>query len=703
MVDPPFRAREVAAFLRGQFARASIDAQRRFLAILERGPEPELVKRLVEVWRSHGSDETGSDEGIEGQGKVAPVDAAALNDALVRDVIADWQRRRLRWFHDRIPDLLAPLAGALEVSPRIPSARDQALDEVGSWSGGVSSLGYRSPTTADALAAMSSPEAIADYLRTWHPSAGVSPVEEPSREGLEQALTLFVTKHPANAAALAQLLPGAALAPGYLAAVLAGFEAVADAGQSLPWPEVVALVEYVLSEADRTFSTVWDGGADSRAWRNAAYAVADLLRKACANNVVPVDSQADVWRLAQAIVRSPVTWGELQSSGRPIRVDSEPREEVLGDLESAALNSLQGHVVWMLIDVALWDFRRLEQREESDAKGATTGEGQRHYEFRDASATASRVVPLVESCLQHADRSGRLAQTMLGDFIPQLMLVARRWVLDHVYTLFADGASSPGQHPTWGAYLARAGFYDSVFRDLREWYLRAADEAPDPTPGSERSDWSVSRNLAQHTIIAVVRGAATVGDQDGLVERVFSRVRVQDRAHAYWCIFRHWSDAKAPVPDDFVRRLVAFWEWRVSVLETQAESQERTDEADGLAWFLRTPYIKAADAIRLGLRTLGLVRGNWPMGALAWERLGELAQHDPAGTFELAELLARRALRTDYPYLPYPQVAPPLRAALAVRDSNMRSRVRRLINDLGERGLLEFGELLGELGAAEND
>ena len=103
--------------------------------------------------------------------------------------------------------------------------------------------------------------------------------------------------------------------------------------------------------------------------------------------------------------------------------------------------------------------------------------------------------------------------------------------------------------------------------------------------------------------------------------------------------------------------------WRVSILEGQPETNERTDEADGLGWFPITPHIPAAEAIRLGLRTLQLASDEWRTGGSAWERLGELARHDAVGTFELVELLARWALACDFPYLPYPQVAPPLRAA----------------------------------------
>jgi len=698
-IDPPFRAREVAAFLREQFARASLRAQRQFLTSLERGPDPEFVERIVAFRQSRALDRGAANELIEASAEASGGKEAQAHDAESRDVIVEWQRTRLRWFHNRIPEMLAPLATALSVTPHVPSAQEQALDEVGSWSSEVHGVGYRSPLSTSEIATMS-PETLVDYLSTWQPDIGVSYFEGPSPAGLEQALTSFVKEQPEKAQALARLLPKAAIAPGFYAAVLAGFEELAEAGRSLPWRTLVTLVEFVFSDAGCAITISTEIGVNAFPFRDAVRRAVGVLRAALAKDIVPENAEADLWRLADMIICSPITWSEPRSSALAIDSGSEQSEETLGDLEFAALNSLTGNAVRMLMDAALWDYRRHKRLEgATGANAAARAQRPLHDELRNASRTVPRLVPLLDSILEKSGRPGRLALTMLGALIPQLSVVARHWVLDHADLLFDGGATEPVEHPTWGTYLARGRFYDIVFRDLRAWYARAADAAPDPTPGSEQSNWSVSRNLAEHTIVAIVRGAAAIGDDDHLVEQVFSRTRVEDRVHAYWSIFRGWSDAKTPVPEEFVLRLVAFWDWRASILEGQAESEERGDEADGLGWFLVTPYIPPTEAIRLGLRTLRIASDDRRTGGSAWERLGELTQHDAVGTFELVELLARRALASDFPYLPFPQVAPPLRAALNAGNAETRMRARRLIHDMGERGLLEFGALLSQLGS----
>jgi hypothetical protein len=62
-------------------------------------------------------------------------------------------------------------------------------------------------------------------------------------------------------------------------------------------------------------------------------------------------------------------------------------------------------------------------------------------------------------------------------------------------------------------------------------------------------------------------------------------------------------------------------------------------------------------------------------------------------------LVISRGLATETPFLRYPQVAPALRAALTSSDVDVRRRARRLIHMMGDRGLFEFGELLGEIDA----
>src|SRR5207302_9806965 len=173
--------------------------------------------------------------------------------------------------------------------------------------------------------------------------------------------------------------------------------------------------------------------------------------------------------------------------------------------------------------------------------------------------------------------------------------------------------------------------YDAVFRQLRNWYLRAAGALASATSTEADLRWSPARGLANHVLIALVRGAASIGDSDHLVEKTFAAVSPEVRSEIYSDLYQSWSASEEPIPEAPAARLAEFWEWRVHYLESLQKGPELEKEAAGLMYFLSTPYLPAADAIRLGQRTMRLSTVESHTRAQAWERLGELAVADAAG------------------------------------------------------------------------
>jgi hypothetical protein len=411
-------------------------------------------------------------------------------------------------------------------------------------------------------------------------------------------------------------------------------------------------------------------------WEWAVSEAVRLIEKGCAGNHVPAEEADTLWRILGAAFASPATWA---------RDNLAEDFTFFSSILDASLNVLPGHVVEALINVALWEYRLARPDEEKEA-------------IKDSSAVTPRLVPLLEGVLEREGRSGLAAQAMLGQFIPQVHLMARAWMLQSAGRLFEGGATSPLTKPIWAAYVTRARLYDNVFHDLRPWYVAAADAAREENEDVAPRDrtWAPSRHLAVIVLAAVMRGLASVGDADELVERTFLNVKVEDRTHTYWSTFRSWSDSEGEVAPEFIERLVRFWEWRLQQLESSDESDQRTEEAIGLRWFLATPHIPASDALRLGRRTVELSGIDVEdRGVPLWERLTKLAEEDASGTYEITERLIQEALAGDFPYLPFESVETPLARALKYGDAHIKKRAERLSNTLGERGLYEFGKLLG--------
>lgn len=675
LLDPPCGARESTALLRAQFENASTDARRLFRYALERGPSGDEMKGLIEIQRAYQRSTTEDAASLDGP----------FSEAEVTEAVAVWQRKRLGWFHDRIPPELQALAERLGVTPHVPSAEEQALSEVGFSIGeDRSATRPQSPKTTDDLSAMAVDD-IVTLLSTWR--AEGDSFEGPSYRGLEDALTELATAHPGKATDILAKVLQASVAAGYLTALLTGLRKVAKQNNPVPWDRVLAIVLRAVqasevaearSASDEEERGIRAGRNDVSRWPLVVRAAAEVVQEGCANDAIPESLARDVWTYAEAAVRSPVTWADTWGGAE---------EPSLERAMMAAIDTATGDVVRMLLGVALWDYR---QRSAARALGA---------ELSVVRQVAARLELLLDHVLSQQGPAAQGAHAMLGHFIPQLHLLAPEWISSNEDRLFEHGADDPARHPIWGAYITRVRFYDSTFRRLRMWYLEAAEVASrcEGAPGNdhrERRESLLTEGLAVHVMVGVMRGLCGVGDEDALVEKTFMGVPVKDRSHAYWAVFRTFSGAEEPIPSEVLQRLVAFWEWRLSELERAQDTSARAEEADGLTWFLITPHLPAADAIRLGLRTLRLNKGERHTKHSAWERLGKLAECDAAETFDLVELLVEQELAASYSYLPHEEVARPLRVALQCDDLSVRRRAERLVHRLGEGGHLDFGSLL---------
>jgi hypothetical protein len=654
VLDSPPSRREYAALLRAQFGNASPHAQCLFTEALKRGSEPERVNASLAARDLEPTD--------EGAG----------------ELVADWQRQRLLWFHDQIPELLLQMAAQLGIEQGKTSAEERALNEEGFYVGGGRWEGDPSPIPDEQLATLP-PDIIISYLEQSRLDAA-NEGEGSTVRGLAQTLTKYAAARPEAAEAVVDRLITPSATPSYVSALLGGFNEALDKGHAIPWPKALELTAFAVKRADEVEREA--GRTDAaREWGWAAGAAARLIKNGCSGNHIP-DSESDaVWRILGDAFVSASTWAYSDESE-----DFQTFYSVL----SAALNTLSGHSVEALLDAALWEYRRAHPREDGEV-------------VREASAVTQRLVPLLEAILEHSDRAGLAAQAMLGHYIPHVLLMARAWTLESAGRLFDGGAASPKTHPLWGAYITRSVFYNNVFRDLRPWYVVAAVAASvEEDANSLNREWSPSRRLVVHVLIAVLRGLAAVGDPDGLVESTFSNTSIDDRANAYWEIYRGWSESDDQVDPQFIARLVCFWEWRLGQLEGSDDRHARAEEAAGLKWLLATPHIPAADAVRLGKRTMELVGGELQdRGVVLWDRLAELAESDARGTYEIAESVIQLILAQDYPYLPFDRVAPTLTRALSSGDEQITKRAERLIHTLGDRGFFDYGKLLSRGNGSE--
>lgn len=157
VLEPGEYGREIAALVRGQLQNLDTQSRNTFIEGLLRGPTFEADEKLKEAW----------------------------------------QKERLFWFREQIPDELCGLAESLGVMGHIPTLMQQELAEVGYFVGGeVSWEMDPSPVTANELG-MWETSNIIEYLNTWEPTP--EPLKTGSRSGLSGRLRGFAKNHPQKA------------------------------------------------------------------------------------------------------------------------------------------------------------------------------------------------------------------------------------------------------------------------------------------------------------------------------------------------------------------------------------------------------------------------------------------------------------------------------------------------------------------------
>jgi len=640
---PPYRARETAALLRAHFGEASASAQHEFVDALERGPGDEYVNSIIEFRRESNTSEARA------------------------EAIADWQRVRIRWFQERIPAALASLAERLGVQATVPDRMQQSLDEVGSWSTGVFSASYKSPLTADRLGELS-PGDLAHYLATWQPGdANGHPFDRPSKEGLRAALTSLVADSPERVPSLLSALKSKPISLGYVAAIVDGLRPAVDQKKSISFDAVLSAADHAW-RASELAPRVSDEDPRQAIWT--AVSACEVIEAALNAEIV---SQADfeaLWRFARDVVASELTWRDTSERNPPTTFD---------EVWQLSRSHLASRVIRMLVAIAWRDFLLANPGIVWPPPGR--------------SDAATRLIPLLEDALSRSGTAAIAVQAAIGEGVPRLFCLAQQWTSANLARLFEGGAKSPSTRPAWSMFLRHAPMMVPTFKVLRPWYASAAGALrQDGDASAYDRDWTLGNALANHVIEAVIHGLCRAGDEDRIVETTFGRVPVKTRTQAYWTIFRGWSDREPEAASALSPNVVAFWEWRLGELERLPANASRSEEADGLCWFLATPHLSPNDTIRLGRRTVALLGAEHHTTGLAWGRLSALAAVDPVGTFDIVSRLIELSLESDLPYLAFDDVAPSLRAAIQAGEP-VRSRALSLVNRLGEVGLDEYRTL----------
>lgn len=633
-IEPEHGAREVAALLRAQFENASEPARSSFKTAVIRGPGPEYIAGHIDWCRSIGVD--------------VPTEAK---------VLAQWQIRRVTWFRGNIPAEFEALAEELGVLGKPPSLEEQELAEVGHYaSSGL--VGDPSPINVDDLSSFSA-EGIVDYVVNW--SESPRDHHAGTRRGLQLLLTDLAAGNEALGLEVINVAKGIPDLTDYVTAIIDGFQGRMNEGKDLDWTSVLSTLTSLVTGPDEL-------GTDTSAVNAQLHSIIQFVEDGCRSDRIPSDHSDLVWETLEAVQTRGLPWSGVFTEN----------VETVDRLLMLALNSINGQFANAVVTAALWIYRA-KLKDEDDA-----------YSARQAAQ--NRSIVMLDKLIAAGPVSNAPAFAAIGQFLPQLHLIAPDWFTERILgELRVLDTGSGWGNPIWSAYITRGKFFDSVFRALREVYARAATNAHTIHMVAGRDDWSPTRALVEHVLIGVLRGTIAVGDSDSLVELTLDNVTDEDKRHAYWSVFRAWSDSEKAPPVDYVTRLVEFWEWRITELRKSKEPNQIKSEAKGLGWLAHTPHVPPGQVVELVRQTAILADGELEL--TDWTVLSKWTQVDVRTAYEITELLVRAELRAEYPYIRIDEIRPVFKAALR-SDEDTKKAASRLINDLGEKGHDELKDLL---------
>lgn len=575
-----------------------------------------------------------------------------------------WQRRILRFFRGDIPEELQDLAQELGVLGAKPSYREQQMAEVGGYSTGVSSGWTESPVSAQQLSAWTADDVVA-FLRDWQPSEQYGSTFE-----LQRSLATYATENARAALSVLNRAVEDGVHPSAIEGILDGLADAAKAETDLEWREVMAGVDRVLRHVS---TLVVNGTQGIEKWRRTAGRGTRLIEEGCRKDSIPCELASEVWAVLDEATRVPAVW-------RIAHYQHGSLEAVI----TAKLNDASGHVAKAVMLAAFWDYGcRTCGSDDLEKMAQARGEVQ------------GPLLPILNRWLEDEGPNAAVTRAVMGEHLSQLHLLAPEWIEAYAPDLFQGGLQDPVHQPTWTTYVSQAPLSGTVFRLLRPWYTRAVTEAAVWAAAADEvvGPRSPTERLAVHLIFAFLWELVSVGDDDRLLEMAYENLSPTDWGHAYWAVFRNWTDAKQSVSESSVQRLSYLWGWRVLELEKDRGSERTVEEAKALGWLFHTPQIPTADLIRLGQATARLARGHIELYS-GWQHMLVLAQSDPDGAFRIAEAVLRAKLRADYPYVAVEEVRSFLEHVVRHGNPGTQDQARSLIHDIGESGFRELRDLL---------
>jgi 8-oxo-dGTP pyrophosphatase MutT (NUDIX family) len=568
-----------------------------------------------------------------------------------------WKRGQLAFFRDRIPGTLAKKYEAVIARHPEPEHVDFPSYVSAGW------VVKESPKTADELKALSDADLVA-FLRSWSPEPKRG-FDQDTRSGLAQTLAEAAKSDPRRFAGMADTFVG--LDPTYIRCVLQTFEEATRKDLKEDLNKLLGLCEWVIAQSGALPAP--RNRDEDPDWSWVRKGAVSFLKATLEKNCFDLTARERVWVVISAVTKD--------SDPTP-EDESEEKESNSTEPEIISLNTARGQAMHAVVQYGLWVRRQFDKREEK----ARAARG--FLEMPEVKA-------VLEEHLDPAKDSSPGIRSVYGQWFPWLLLLDPAWATATAAQIFPTATQTDRLRKTaWLTYLCFCHPYDNVFRALEPHYAAAIGRLGEDAEMKSRHG-DPDERLGHHLVTFYWRGLLSL-DTTALLYKYLDAATDKMRASVVEHVGRSLNNTKGKPPKKYLERMQSFWDWLATTGPLAATLGVETAAAFG--WWFCSEKLPLDWTLPRLVKAVEHGKDVEPSQHHVAEQLTKLAASHPLEPVQIFDVLARND-KEGWNVSHWEKEAwGALERALNSDDAKAKKIATDLIDFLGKRGYLRFGELL---------
>jgi len=557
--------------------------------------------------------------------------------------------------------------------------KEQGIPEMADLNYYVSTKwGNESPMTVDDLQKTTFEQALEKVL-SWKPDER-GRFMGPDIEGLAETFGKYIAANPGEFSEKAAALAGRPAI--YVRTFIGQIAEAIKSRKEINVNEVLKLCHWVLERPvdEPAMPAKGNGKFVDKDWRGARDAISELIQQIC---LAKVDEKTDTPKYSLDELREPIRQAlsklckEADAESYIVH-DISKDEPSLQDYFTMGLNSAMGKAVEAVLEYARWVANHLKKEEGK----------------RTVIPGGFEAMPEVREMLEWQIKKGNRSVTALSVIGAQIGLIYwidRDWLSNNSERLFAledESESKASGWAAWNAFLSWNGPNIEYYKLFKKQFAYAVRQSATVTP-DEKSYENPMYRLGEHLMIFYGRGQLGLDDDEGILRRFLTDSHPNIRRHAIGFVGNS-LEGEERVPDDIVNRFLGLWEayWEGSGI---TDAEEKPDALLFGTWFASGKFPEQW-ALEQLVKFVQVTQTVEPENAVI-EQLTKVSPEKISSAVRILDQMIRGDKEGWRTYGWRDSIKQILQMAMKA-EGEPRKQAEKLIDFLGRRGYVEFGELL---------